>query len=195
MLVEILPEGGGMESLDELALAEHAEDSLGREEVDGDVLSALEVLRGEGLHIGGEERIDEVVHGAGVLGEDGILAPLTAAVAGLLHELTLGSGHRRGIAGIHDAGAELVTGDAQGMAILTHHDEVALPSEGDDVDPGGVFEDVVLGTLIATGQAGVVEPYGEPGTTAQILGREDLPLAVVIAGEGFGDVEHGEIKN
>ena len=64
------------------------------------------------------------------------------------------------------------------MAVLVDEDEASVARDGDDVDPVGIFEDVIVGNAASVGQFEALVADREPRFAREVFAREDFPLAV-----------------
>jgi len=61
---------------------------------------------------------------------------------------------------------------------LVDEDEASVARDGDDVDPVGVFEDVIVGNAASVGQFEALVADREPRFAREVFAREDFPLTV-----------------
>ena len=69
-------------------------------------------------------------------------------------------------------------GLSEAVAVLVDQYEASVPGDGRDVDPVGIFEDIVVGNAAAVGEFETLVAHGEPGSAEEVLAREDLPFAI-----------------
>lgn len=152
--------------------------SCARQEMHAQVLRRVEVLFADLLDSRGEEAVGEVgvCRGVGRYGHE--QPPFAAAVTRLLGQLALRRGEHRPVGGFRHPGGRLVGGLSESVAVLVDEDEPSVARDGDDVDPVGIFENVIVGNAASVGQLEAFVADREPRFAREVFARQDFPLPV-----------------
>ena len=175
MLGEVAPQGGSHEGLQHLVVGQEVVDLLAGHEQDLDVLGGFEGLIGNALHPLGQKAVGDVVADAGILADGHDLAPSAATVASLLEQFAPCALLGR-LALLTNSSAQLDEHLVHGMPVLAYHDKHTVAGDGDNIDPVGVLEHIMLGVNHTTGQLHTVDSRREPGPLNDVATIEGFPL-------------------
>ena len=172
---EVFPEWGGHKRLLD-SIVEQELLYLGRsKQADGDIFGSVEMLGVDFLDVGGQKCVCKVVGRTGVLRKNHELLPGAVAVAGFFQKFAACGIHGRFSLFGH-SGNEFGEYIPEAMAVLFHHDEIAVGCNGDNVDPGGIFQNVVFRMDGAVGEAHSVAACREPWAPDYILAIYCFPF-------------------
>jgi len=143
------------------------------------VLRAFKMLAGNPAHSLCEITMSEIIGSTRIAGNYHSPLPLSAAVPRLFPQLALGRLERL-FARVNHAGAQFVARLAYAMAVLPYHDELAAVSNGKDIHPVRIFQNIKLVVDIAVRQFHRVAPCRQPRTAYEIFTFERLPFMSII---------------